>query len=145
MDDLFFKKQLASLVQYENGVKTTCFMSSAKSTMDFVSRVQEIYEENQALKAKIQELEQFSKWQPIDTAPNGGEYVILYNDKWVAYPVACLDFDYGSDGYVWEILDDEDPILGCASKKLGLRKYFEDYYKPTHWLPFPEAPKVEEE
>ena len=67
------------------------------------------------------ELEQRTKWQPIETAPKeAGAEFLVWHKTW-AYPtVACFDNLYES--YY-------SPVGGD-----------ELYPQPTHWMPLPEPP-----
>lgn len=62
-------------------------------------------------------------WQPIETAPKDGTPILVWIDDHVA------EVEWDEDGWigVWEDI----------SSSSG-----DDY--PTHWMPLPEPPKVEE-
>jgi hypothetical protein len=64
-----------------------------------------------------------SDWQPIETAPTDGAFVMLYwpTMSITRYPV--VGFNHG-DEYGWELADDRD--------------YGEVI--PTHWMPLPSPP-----
>lgn len=77
------------------------------------------------------------QWQPIETAPMDGTYILLnFNDK------ACIGGAYvwlSNDGFNGETIDypawttDDDLII------------VEDPYSwPTHWMPLPPPPKENE-
>lgn len=117
MDDLFFKEQLDLINCYMNGDGETGFPINYEDTRAFIDMVQEIYEENKALKSKILEL---TEWREIKTAPKDGTWIL------------GLD-----SGEVWQIY--WDGADWCHND------YDNAYYEPTHWLPLPEAPKVEGE
>lgn len=61
-------------------------------------------------------------WQPIETAPKDGTYILIHNDRGTC--VAYFERGWGQDG--WWLLDDgknyEIPLRGSA---------------PTHWHPIP--------
>ena len=63
------------------------------------------------------------KWQPIETAPKDGAYVLLY--------VGAICDDYAVaywDGTCWN--------MGSQEYEGG-----PEFGAPTHWMPLPEAPK----
>lgn len=73
------------------------------------------------------------EWQPIETAPRDGTYVLLYEpnldiasgNKTFVGKFGRVKYDsYGSKGVIFEDLSTEPW----------------DWY-PTHWMPLPEPPK----
>lgn len=67
-------------------------------------------------------------WQPIETAPRGGECVLLFFERgveigrWSAYPDRSYPF-------LWKGQDDR-----------YLHRPWKDELGPTHWMPLPEKP-----
>ncbi len=68
-------------------------------------------------------------WQPIDTAPKDRSDVWLFcpNDE----PQQCVGFFCNGDGGYWE------PTEKLVADVVGA-------IEPTHWMPLPDAPKVED-
>lgn len=80
-----------------------------------------------------------SDWQPIETAPKDGRWILLCGGK----------IDYGWDG-------DDQPacVAGQWTEHLNRRKvpegrwqfawfdggYYGEYEHPTHWMPLPKPP-----
>lgn len=76
-------------------------------------------------------LQPASAWQPIETAPKDGTFVLLYPSRgWVSdvEPYDCEVGYWDSDDNVWRSYG---PIA-------------EDYHGPTHWCPLPPAPPAGE-
>lgn len=65
-------------------------------------------------------------WQPIETAPKDGTFVLLFGPHHRAGQDRQLTACW--DGQTWESADDGYGI----------------YLKPTHWMPLPEAPCLEQ-
>jgi hypothetical protein len=65
---------------------------------------------------------QSNNWQPIETVPKDGDYILVWN----SYGVTMVYWD--SEWESW-IIDSNCPI--------GLKGT-----EPTHWMPLPEPPKV---
>lgn len=62
-------------------------------------------------------------WQPIETAPKDGTWILIWGDRW-----DCEQPDVGSwDDDDWR--DDEGAVLAFA----------------THWMPLPTPPSQEAE
>jgi hypothetical protein len=73
-----------------------------------------------------------SEWQPIETAPKDGQYVIVYSpNNPTDYGIESVQVAhwcmYGS-GWIVGAFDYEDS------------GWFRTH--PTHWMPLPDAPKV---
>ena len=82
-----------------------------------------------------------SDWQPIETAPRDGTYVLLAggnckgdeddNDgrqvvaQWTNYLNCHTDTNYGKWQFAWYD-----------------GGYFGEYVKPTHWMPLPDPPQA---
>lgn len=60
-----------------------------------------------------------SPWQPIETAPVTGEYVIAYNGAWSKFPYFACSSSYCD----W--FDEEG----------------NEAEEPTHWMPIPPLPE----
>lgn len=70
------------------------------------------------------------KWQPIETGPRDGEYVILCNKKgtWVGR-------------YVERYVSGFSPVNPWVSMMLNHRHLeYGSSHVPTHWMPLPEPP-----
>ena len=57
-------------------------------------------------------------WQPIETAPEDGEWILVYSDHYVFCPFDVVHYDYGA----W------------TNSGGG-------FAEPTHWVPLPDPPK----
>lgn len=80
-----------------------------------------------------EEKEEASMWQPIDTAPKDGTWIIVSGDGRVE--PAC-----------WEQRKDDDGHSGwcAAGSSYGGVLYdihYELEFNPTHWMPLPPAPQ----
>lgn len=64
------------------------------------------------------------EWQPIETAPKDGTYVLLFGEHSRACRERNRQLTARWDGRDWESADDGYGI----------------YLKPTHWMPLPTAP-----
>jgi hypothetical protein len=79
-----------------------------------------------------------SKWQPIETAPRDGTWILLF--------ARLENYDKSAQGEMgvcrWERLDyhreSEDWAYGRNFGEHGFRLGF---YDATHWMPLPEPPK----
>ena len=83
-----------------------------------------------------------SKWQPIETAPRDGTRILAWNSEYGQRETYMSMYSKGSVGYErWvrgngpaEIgWDWQEPMNGWAFT-----------WKPTHWMPLPEAPETSE-
>ena len=84
---------------------------------------------------------QMSEWQPIETAPRDGSLI------WLGSPEAMrLGFwtqgkefeNHGTTGGGWRDMSAaEKNITGETSLRTGL------HFAPTHWMPTPKPPKME--
>ena len=63
-------------------------------------------------------------WQPIETAPKGGTYILLFGMHTRSALSVMIVARW--DGDTWQSSDD------------GYGAYIE----PTHWMPLPEPPKT---
>lgn len=76
------------------------------------------------------------EWQPIETAPRDGTYIILYSPKeisicaWKLWNKARLKYE--EDQYTW---------LRYYGNSIFYYFWDEKSIKPTHWMPLPEPPK----
>ena len=68
-------------------------------------------------------------WQPIDTAPKDGTNVWLFCPD--EEPQQCAGYFTGEAGAYWEPCD---TLVSSVILEV----------LPTHWMPLPDAPKVEE-
>lgn len=89
---------------------------------ELIARAPELLEENEALKARIAELEAERKWQPIETAPKDGTGIIGMSIQGEKKTVCWIADGYmDGDRWVFASFDlDED-----------------EYTNPTHWMPLP--------
>ena len=77
-------------------------------------------------------------WQPIETAPRDGTWILLWDDHlglavsgcWYDYPGINTPDDYEAPWSFWTA--DNDLISFWVGG--------DDYYSPTHWMPLPPAP-----
>jgi hypothetical protein len=76
-----------------------------------------------------------SEWQPIETAPRDGTWIIVAGTSKVDPDYNVLFSEYGDDA------------VGMSIAKWDARQWrdqWDDYYGPdcpTHWMPLPEPPK----
>ena len=72
-------------------------------------------------------------WQPIETAPKDGQYVLVFDPESRRSRVCQWDreFEYGRSGYIGAWTDRPVLSFGCEECKS---------YQPTHWMPLPEPP-----
>ena len=75
-------------------------------------------------RAEIERLK--CQWQPIETAPRDGTYILL---GWF--------LEGGGGGHPEVAFWHSTKQLWCSSRLLNA----EGYYSPTHWQPLPEPPK----
>jgi hypothetical protein len=103
--------------------------------------------------ARIKELEKASLWQPIETAPRDSSKILL------GLPVNTDD-DSGSvstAGYWQEGWEDSVDDMGCdngfvdvhyqefsPSRSFGAAAYRSTGRQPTHWMPLPKPPTIED-
>lgn len=66
-----------------------------------------------------------AKWQPIETAPKDGTWILVY-----AHPDMAVAFADPDNEYAWT-LDDGHDFRPCLRRHLA---------NPTHWMPLPEVP-----
>jgi len=68
-----------------------------------------------------------NEWQPIETAPKDGKWVLVYVNAWGRHEFAVCFFRDDKWVYVDSNFEDinEDIEFGA----------------PTHWMPLPEPPK----
>jgi hypothetical protein len=85
-----------------------------------------------------------SEWQPIETAPKDGSYILLTG---------------GEPDYLWDGERPEPPVLVCVWQEPRPTKanilpdaewriacaweggFYNGYLNPTHWMPLPTPPK----
>jgi len=65
------------------------------------------------------------EWQPIETAPKDGTWVLVVHGIYMAVAFADPENDFA-----WT-MDDGHDYLPCLRRDLA---------NPTHWMPLPEAP-----
>ena len=74
------------------------------------------------------------EWQPIETAPTDGEAILVSGEVLGEWEIAIVEDltpgrgDWVICGTYWE----EDGEYGCLARP---------DFRPTHWMPLPEAPK----
>lgn len=83
-----------------------------------------------------------SAWQPIDTAPKDGTWVILYDPKATpAVTTGIWDHDFWA---VWNDAKQDTDWVGawtnCHVSSFGYEELVE--LNPTHWMPLPESPNA---
>jgi hypothetical protein len=76
-----------------------------------------------------------NKWQPIETAPKNGQYILLAD--YSGYAFLGEDGMWIASGY-W--LPEHDPA------RMGAEGHWTDgvefLYTPSHWQPLPEPPQL---
>ncbi len=87
-----------------------------------------------------------SEWQPIESAPKDGRYVVVFvphdERKSGAPSVRCCQWDaeYTSE---WDEARADSHYVGAwtdgAVRSFGSEETWT--YEPTHWMPLPEPPK----
>ncbi|MGI9292383.1 MAG: DUF551 domain-containing protein [Pseudomonadales bacterium] len=65
-------------------------------------------------------------WQPIETAPKDGTWVLLGGCEFGYIIQTARWYDWGVQGWEWG-------------------DYSNRGFKPTHWMPLPEPPKTDED
>lgn len=65
------------------------------------------------------------KWEPIETAPKDGRFLLVYGRGWKDTIPSVASYDDMFDA--WAIYEDGSLITSNAP--------------PTHWMPLPEPPK----
>jgi hypothetical protein len=94
---------------------------------DVVALIDDLREENANLTARIAELEEKQRWIPVsERLPRDGEYVLA------AFTDTILTATYHRQWTGFVGLDDWLDIEGRHSGT------------PTHWMPLPEPPEVQE-
>lgn len=100
--------------------------------------LEKLREKNDALAARVKELEGRLAWQPIETAPKDGTRILFYDPHTSSLIFAGIwDDKFESD------FDGEDTIYRGAWTDYAVASFgFEEYqeYSPTHWQPLPEPP-----
>jgi len=80
----------------------------------------------------------FDKWQPIETAPKDGRYLMVGNKDgvWIASYSAQFQSGYKPD----------NPWISLMLNHRHIEKVNRNYScVPTHWMPLPTPPKAEGE
>lgn len=74
-----------------------------------------------------------SEWQPIETAPRDGTWILIcqYGCSEPSRLVASFDDGWGADGW-WLCCDGKNPELPLRGPE------------PTHWMPLPKLPNPTE-
>jgi len=82
-------------------------------------------------------------WQPIETAPKDGTWIILGKPDWSVFLKArWVDVD-GDDGPFKAWVFQYDGIcLGVDDGVLGWQEDHDDGAMPTHWMPLPSPPEA---
>ena len=73
-----------------------------------------------------------SEWQPIETAPKDGTYIVVSDGVRVSLGLWVSDVDQGAD-YEGQI-----GMAGWWSVDLGAK-----LDRPTHWMPLPDPPATQ--
>lgn len=95
------------------------------------------YHKADAKKWALQAL-RFDKWQPIETAPKDGRYLMVGNEDgvWIASYSAQFQSGYKPD----------NPWISLMLNHRHIEKVNRNYSSvPTHWMPLPTPPKAEGE
>jgi hypothetical protein len=92
------------------------------------------YHKADAKKWALQALK-FDKWEPIDTAPKDGRYLMVGNEDGVW--VACFTPTFQSG------FQPGNPWISLMLNHRHIEKVKRNYSSvPTHWMPLPAPPKV---
>ena len=82
-----------------------------------------------------------SEWQPIETAPRDGSLIWLGSPEAMRLGFWTQGKEFESHGTIdggWRDMSAaESSITGETSLRTGL------HFAPTHWMPTPEPPKME--
>lgn len=74
-------------------------------------------------------------WQPIETAPKDGTYILVFPGLWTDVTCSIARYDYDTHARnpkpFWKRVDD----MGLVSRSRSCQ--------PTHWMPLPEPPEVQ--
>lgn len=83
-----------------------------------------------------------SEWQPIETAPKDGEYVIVsYGAGFVTQ--ACYTTAIDASNGNWE--DREGWFVYIADDAVYSDSFLESPVQPKHWMPLPKPPVLDNE
>jgi hypothetical protein len=70
-----------------------------------------------------------NNWQPIETAPKDGSYVIVGKSTWrISWQASWGEHSLAKTTYGWSRFNSQG----------------QDFLLPTHWQPLPEPPKIED-
>jgi hypothetical protein len=77
-------------------------------------------------------------WQPIDTAPNDGTWILLYGGN-------CGEDEYDGGSRIvsaqWtRFLNGQKMVKGHWQFAWFDGGYYGEYKNPTHWMPLPAGP-----
>ena len=84
-------------------------------------------------------------WQPIETAPKDGTWIVLGKADWNVFPKARWGEVDGGD-FLFDAWLFADETHGClvpnvdGGAVLGWSEDYEDECMPTHWMPLPKPP-----
>lgn len=82
------------------------------------------------------------EWQPIETAPKDGSWIVLGRHSWTVLPVArwgeVFDGEWAFDAW---LLADPTLCLGVDDGVLGWADDHESDAMPTHWMPVLSLPE----
>jgi len=69
------------------------------------------------------------QWQPIETAPRDGSYILVcqLGRSEPSVTICCFDDEWGNDGW-WLCCDGKNPEIPLRGPE------------PSHWMPYPEPP-----
>jgi hypothetical protein len=90
----------------------------------------------------------FNQWQPIETAPKDGTYVLVFRMDCGVTPIVHVAFynsekDWGEFGFMTG--ETKEDYIGWWSytRSSVTQEKLDDHWTPTHWMPLPEPPKGE--
>jgi hypothetical protein len=86
-------------------------------------------EDIKLLKKEVKRLSELTKWQPIETAPKNGTWILLYEYQ---EPTGVDYFDNWCPSIQQGRYDEYDGWKKCSEYSIG--------FKPTHWMPLPKLP-----
>lgn len=77
-------------------------------------------------------------WQPIETAPKDGDWVLVYGNVWAGEISGIVKNDFGEIS-IARYSDGKSDFPGEWWHDAGGDAYA-CWCQPTHWMPLPEAP-----
>jgi len=94
----------------------------------------ECYEEIGRLKDEIARLKATQEWQPIETAPKDGTYILVatVHGAWIAQYKAVFQSGFAPDNPWCSVMLNHDHVE---------RRY--RTWRPSHWMKLPQPPETE--